>query len=212
MRYSIFLLLFLFTLACSQAPEQKGIHSPGQVLVELNSTERLMSPEEVADRLINEDPSQLLVDVRSHAEYDAFSLPGAINIPLENLMEEGNQQLIDCSRYTAVFFSNDDVLSTQAWTLNRINGCKGAFIMQGGLNRWTANLMTPVMPAETAPEGEWELYNFRKAVAQYLIGGSEALEPEEFPVVRKKVVVARKKVAPQPKPKKKVVVEEEEGC
>ena len=212
MRYSIFLFLFLFLLGCNQAPQEEGLPSPSQVLVELSSAERLISPEQVADRLINEDPSQLLVDVRSHTEYDAFSLPGAINIPLEKLMEEGNQQLIDCSRYTAVFFSNDDVLSTQAWTLNRMNGCKGALIMQGGLNLWTANLMTPEMPEETASEEEWELYNFRKAVAQYLIGGSEALAPEEFPVV-KKVVTAKKKIATKPKPKKKAVVEEEEeGC
>ena len=212
MKYGIIILLFLFTLSCNQVPKEEELPSPSQVLVELNSAERLISPEQVVDRIINEDPSQLLVDVRSHAEYDAFSLPGAINIPLENLMEEGNQQLIDCSRYTAVFFSNDDVLSTQAWTLNRMNGCKGALIMQGGLNLWTANLMTPETPEETASEEEWELYNLRKAVAQYLIGGSEALEPEEFPVV-KKVVTAKKQIATKPKPKKKAVVEEEEeGC
>ena len=161
MKYGIIILLFLFTLSCNQVPKEEELPSPSQVLVELNSAERLISPEQVVDRIINEDPSQLLVDVRSHAEYDAFSLPGAINIPLENLMEEGNQQLIDCSRYTAVFFSNDDVLSTQAWTLNRMNGCKGALIMQGGLNLWTANLMTPETPEETASEEEWELYNAR---------------------------------------------------
>jgi rhodanese-related sulfurtransferase len=205
------LLSFLMMMSACQNESEHEVLSSDQLLIELNSHERLVSPEEVAAKLIENDPSQLLVDVRDHTEYDAFTLPGAINVPLKRILEQENQNILDCSRYTLVFFSNDDLIATEAWTLNRLAGCQGALVMQGGLNLWTQNLLTPAQPEETAPEEEWELYRLRKAIAQYLIGGSEELAPEDFPVV-KKVVAPKKAIAVQPKPKKKAIVEEEEGC
>ncbi len=183
--------------------------TPAQLLLDLADNERYASTDQVADWLINKDPSLRLVDVRDQEAYAAFTLPGAVNIPLDKILTLENQELMDCERYTVVFFSNDDLTAEQAWQLSRRNGCKSAYVMQGGLNEWTATILDPQEPGELATAEELELYQFRRAVCQYFIGGSEEMEPEEFQQIVKPVV-EKKKIEVAPKPKKKM--EEEEGC
>jgi rhodanese-related sulfurtransferase len=205
MKYLFFLTVLLIFTNCANEPTNEI--TPEQLLLDLTDNERYISVDEVADRMINKDPSLLLVDVRNHETFDAFTLPGAINIPLENLLSSENSDLIDCERFTVVFFSNDDLHAEQAWLLSRRTGCKSNHIMRGGLNEWTTTILDPEKPDDLATAEEWELYRFRRAVCQYFIGGSEQLEPEEFPeliryVQPKKTIV----------PKKKKAKEEEEGC
>ncbi len=212
--YFILLILFFSTLACNQqASSGEGQASPGTLLVGLVEENRFLTAEEVADMLINDDPSLLLVDVRSHDEYDAFTLKGAINIPLEDFLKEQNRSLLDCERYTIVFFSNSSVRAEKAWILGRRLGCKDIYILKGGLNEWTARIMDPAPPPETASAEELELYQLHKAARKYFIGSSKALEPEPYvpPAAPKKQVV-KKEIKVEPKPKKPAPVVEEEGC
>ncbi len=207
MKHFLFLFAILVLAGCANEKPQEL--SPDQLLLDLTGNERYASTDQVADWLINKDPSLRLVDVRDHSAFDTFTLPGAVNIPLDKILAPENRELLDCERYTVVFFSNDDLTAEHAWQLSRRNGCKSAYVMQGGLNEWTATIFDPQEPGELASAEELELYQFRRAVCQYFIGGSEELEPEKFQEIVKPVV-EKKKIEVTPKPKKKV--EEEEGC
>jgi sulfur-carrier protein adenylyltransferase/sulfurtransferase len=204
MKHLLFLFGILVLAGCANEKSQEV--TPAQLLLDLTNSERYTSTDEVAGWLINKDPSLRLVDVRDPAAYNAFTLPGAVNIPLDKILAPENRELLDCERYTVVFFSNDDLTAEQAWQLSRRNGCKSTYVMRGGLNEWTATILDPQDPGELASAEELELYQFRKAVCQYFIGGSEELFQEIV-----KPVVEKKKIEVTPKPKKKVV-EEEEGC
>jgi 3-mercaptopyruvate sulfurtransferase SseA len=46
--------------------------------------EQYVHPDAVADMLINEDPYVRLIDVRTPDQFEEFSLPGAVNIPLSD--------------------------------------------------------------------------------------------------------------------------------
>ncbi len=207
MKQFLFLLTLILIFGCANEQPKNDL-TPGQLLLDLTNNERYTSPEQVADWIINQDPSLRLVDVRDHGAYDAFALPGALNIPFEKLLDAENQSLLDCERYMVVFYSNDDLAAANAWMIARRTGCQNAYVMQGGLNRWAENILNPPKPDATASAEEIELYNFRKAVCQYFIGGSGQLAPEKYEVIRQPV--AEKKTI-QVKPKKKIV-EEEEGC
>ncbi|MCK7536091.1 MAG: rhodanese-like domain-containing protein [Marinilabiliales bacterium] len=52
-----------------------------ELLAEVNTRTQYVTPETVADMIVNKDPSLRLIDVRSQDEFEKFSLPGAINIP-----------------------------------------------------------------------------------------------------------------------------------
>ena len=56
-----------------------------EMLNEVQYGTELIHPDELADWLINNDPSIQLIDIRSADEFDNFHLDGAINIPLNTI-------------------------------------------------------------------------------------------------------------------------------
>ncbi len=184
--------------------------SPEFMLLEMNDPSRLISTDKMAEKIISKDPILLLIDVRPEAEYNKFTIPGAVNIPLEKLLSEEAAEHLGSKEMEKVFFSNDDIYSTQAWMLARRNNYENVYVMKGGLNEWVETILQPAEPSPTASSEEFELYNLRKATSLYFIGGSEALSPEAFQEI-KPPVGAKKKIDVQPKPQiqKK---DEEEGC
>lgn len=215
------LLLLLVGAACRrsdpslvQGPEARP--QPAQLLLELNDERRFMSVDQVADQIIKKLPELLLVDVRSDAEFKAYSLPGAVHIPLDKLLEPANQQRLDCGKYSIVFYSNGQTSAEKAWFITRQRGCRDVYVMQGGLNEWTVAFLQPQEPAQTAPQEVWDQYQFRIAARQYFAGASKALAPEPFqaPAAAPEAAAGqtRKNIEVKPKAAKPAAKDEEEGC
>ncbi|MBK8045631.1 MAG: rhodanese-like domain-containing protein [Haliscomenobacter sp.] len=206
----IFLIIGLLAfVSCHREGKETEMPSPQQLLLEIYQKQSFASVEQVANWIINKDPSLVLVDVRQPAEFKQFSLPGAINIPLGELLSQENRKQIDCEKFKPVFFSNDDLQSEKAWMLHRRLGCASGYVMKGGLNAWVSAILAPQEPPQTASEEAFELYRFRQALAKYFTGGSKALGPEPFATPVAEQLPAPKKIQTKPKPK---AAEEEEGC
>lgn len=162
-----------------------------ELLEEAVSYEPYIHPDNVADMLINEDPVLQLIDVRTPDEYEKFHLPGAINIPLPDLLSEEYEDLIDQDTKMNVFYSNGSLKSNEAWMITRQLGYKNNYVLQGGLNYWAEVIMNPEAPDQTSPDEEIAKYNFRKGASQALGGGT--IEKNEVDI----------KVPPKPVIKKK---------
>ena len=144
---------------------------PEILFKEINNPARYLSVDLVAERLINEDPSVMLIDIRTPDQFESYSLPGAFNIPLDEIalpdwMDYLNQEDMD-----VVLYSNGDVISDQAWIICSRLGYKNLYVMSGGLNLWFEDIMQPVAPVETAPSEDFDLYAFRRAASIHF-GGS----------------------------------------
>ena len=222
MKNLYFLLLVLFASAGCDIEGVLGDNgsspelTPEGLLLEIIDDRRFVSVDEVADWIINQDPSVTLVDVRSQDEFDHFSLPGAVNVPLSDLLAESAETQLDCDRRSLIFFSTGSIVAEQAWMLYRRKGCLNNYVMEGGLNAWGDKIIQPEKPAETASSEEWDLYNFRIAARKYFLGASTELEPEPYvepakPKAATTAAPAKKEVKVKPK-KKLPVFEEEEGC
>ena len=83
------------------------------------SGEQFIHPDQVADMLINKDPQLQLIDVRTPDEFDKFSLPGAVNIPLTSLLSPEFRDIIDQDIKMNVFFSNGSIHANEAWIITR---------------------------------------------------------------------------------------------
>jgi len=83
------IVLIGLSLALLLLPEKKFNKemAPEELLMQINSTSRFITPDIVADRIIKKDPAMILVDVRSPEEYIKYSLPGSMNIPLSSLAD-----------------------------------------------------------------------------------------------------------------------------
>ncbi len=177
---------------------------PEQLLLEINDNTRYVSTDEVAEKLIYGDAYTQLIDVRSAEAYKKFHLKGALNIPLDSILnkdENGGfeyEDILNQDIKTNVFYSNGTVYANQAWVLLRRLNYKNNYVMKGGLNRWIETIIKPVRPPITATQKEFDLYNFRKAASMFFGGGTA-------------VSVSSENTAPVPVIKKKAGKKEEEG-
>jgi sulfur-carrier protein adenylyltransferase/sulfurtransferase len=147
-----------------------------QLLAEAVTKAQFVSPDIIADMLVNKDPSLQLIDVRSQAEFERFSLPDAINIPLSELLSPQWESVINQDIKMNVFFSNGSVEANQAWMVARHLGYRNNFVLQGGLNYWGETILNPQVPPQTSPDEEVARYDFRRAAGQALTRGSGPLK------------------------------------
>ncbi len=167
--------------------------SAEELLNEVKEQLQFIHPDQVADMLINKDPSLQLIDVRSVAEFEKFSLPGAINIPLENLLSEDYEDYIDQDVKLNVFYSNGSTSANEAWMITRQLGYENNYVLQGGLNFWVETIMSPEKPTETSPSEELAKYDFRKGAGAALGGAAVSTANNSKTTAPKPPLVKRKK-------------------
>jgi rhodanese-related sulfurtransferase len=112
-----------------------------------------------------------LIDVRDPDEFDKFSLPGAINIPLSDLLNPQWTDVLNQDVKMNVFYSNGSLQANQAWMITRQLGYENNFVLEGGLNHWVETIMNPARPSSTSPNEELARYDFRQAAGSALGGG-----------------------------------------
>jgi rhodanese-related sulfurtransferase len=143
-----------------------------QLLDEVKEGIQFVTTDQIADMLVQKDPSLQLIDVRSSDEFDKFHLPEAINIPLTNLLATEFEEVLNQDVKMNVFYSNGTTQSNEAWMIIRQLGYVNNYVLQGGLNHWAETIMKPEAPAQTSPDDELAKYDFRMGASQALGGAS----------------------------------------
>jgi sulfur-carrier protein adenylyltransferase/sulfurtransferase len=171
-----FLTLILFILALIIALVPQNTTRPykltaEQLLSEIRTGTQFVSPDEVADKIVQKDPSIQLIDVRNPREFDMFNLPGAINIPLQDILSEGNSEILNQGTRMNIFYSNGSTEANEAWLLTRQLGYQNNYVLQGGLNYWMETILNPLKPGSVISNDEIARYDFRKAASMALGGG-----------------------------------------
>lgn len=149
--------------------------TPEQLLEEIRTGTQFVSPDELAEKIIQKDPSIQLVDVRNPREFELFNLPGAINIPLQDILSEQYTDMLNQGTKMNIFYSNGSTEANEAWLLTRQLGYPNNYVLQGGLNYWMETIFNPEKPAGISSNDEIAKYDFRKAASMALGGGSVAL-------------------------------------
>jgi rhodanese-related sulfurtransferase len=167
-----------------------------QLLGEANTRTQYIAPETVADMIIKKDPSFQLIDVRSQDEFEKFSLPGAINIPLADLLSDKFSDVLNQEVKMNILYSNGTITANEAWMVTRQLGYKNNFVLEGGLNYWFESILNPQKPASTSPDEEFAKYDFRLSAGKALGGGMSVQTNQNE-------TVATAKPAIQAAPKKK---------
>jgi len=167
-----------------------------ELLSEVNTRTQYVTPDAVADMIIKKDPSLRLIDVRSQEEFEKFSLPGAINIPVTDLLSDQYADILDQDIKMNIFYSNGSLTANEAWMITRQLGFNNNFVLEGGLNYWFDAILNPQKPASTSSDEEFAKYDFRKSAGQALGGGGVVQSTAESGSVSAKPIV---KSAPKKK-------------
>lgn len=177
-----FLALFIIPMGLIIAAVPQNKTNPykltaEQLLSEANSRTQFITADAVADMIVKKDPSLRLIDVRSQDEFEKYSLPGAINIPVTDLLSEQYADILNQNAKMNVFYSNGTVTSNEAWMVTRQLGYENNYVLEGGLNYWFDAILNPQVPASTSSDEEFAKYDFRKSAGQALGGGAVAMQP-----------------------------------
>jgi sulfur-carrier protein adenylyltransferase/sulfurtransferase len=168
---SVLILLGVGLVFLKTNPDNKAI-TPQKLLTELNENTRYISTDNLARRMIEGDPSIQLVDVRTADEARTFMLRGAVNIPLSDLLKTDSRSFFEQEGKDFIFYSNDEMLSNQAWTLARRIGINHLFVLKGGLNCWVETILQPKEPAQTENQEAFDIYQARLGARQYFTGAT----------------------------------------
>ncbi len=193
-RFILSLILVSLGLVAAILPQKKNSSielDAQQLLNEIQQENHLISTDEMANALINNDPEYQLIDLRSETEYKQYSLPGSINIPFEKLFDAEWAPYIDQIARKNVFYSNGTTLSSEAWMLTKQRGFKNNYILQGGLNEWYTTIIEPEVPASINGEEAINDYEARLGAKQFFTGAgavnnASANTDAKKPVARKK--------------------------
>jgi sulfur-carrier protein adenylyltransferase/sulfurtransferase len=172
--------------------------SADELLNEAKTRTQYVTPETVADMIVKKDPTLRLIDVRSQDEFEKFSLPGAINVPIADLLSDQYADILNQDVKMNVFYSNGSLTANEAWMVTRQLGYKNNYVLEGGLNYWFDAILNPKKPESTSSDEEFAKYDFRKSAGSALGGGgiveSAAVPstPSEKPAV---IPIAKKKKA-----------------
>lgn len=178
----LMLVLAIGTLLVKKQREPKQIE-PATLLAEIVQPTRYVTTDQVAKMIIQGDPSLEMIDVRSAKEFDQFSLPHSINVPLDSLLTPSSLQNFGIPGTRVVFIGNDDIAADKAWVLTKRLGYNRTYVMKGGLNQWMQTIIDPKEPTEDEPATAFDTYQFRKGAQLYFTGAKvETAEPGKMKV------------------------------
>jgi len=125
----------LFLVLPSQPRSHPDEKDAKTIVREMVAGQHLTSIDEVAYSLLNPDEHPLtLIDVREPQDYTRFTLPGAVNIPLADILSPDYEPILNNPAKPAVFFSFSETRASEAWVLTRRDGANNAYVLEGGLN------------------------------------------------------------------------------
>jgi len=189
-------VVLLFALSLAMIPEnttQQYKLTALEMLEEVEYGSELIHPYELADWLINKDPSIQLIDVRAPQEFEKFSLYNAINIPLNNILSNEWVDYLDQGVKMNILYSNGSTQSHEAWMILRQLGYENNYVLQGGLNYWVETILNPETPKSTDPNDEIAKYDFRKGASQYFGGASISTNTSSSSTTKKPIIKRKKK-------------------
>ena len=132
-----------------------------EFLTESKELSKNMSPIDAAESILEKKSNVVFVDVRNEDMFNTFHLENAVNIPIHKILNEESIEFYK-SDVKKVFYCNNGILANQVWMLLTQFGIKNIFVLQGGLDYFSNNIIKKYSPKGTAYNDEILLYDYSK--------------------------------------------------
>lgn len=165
-----------------------------------------VSPEDLADWIIQGRSDYRLLDLRTEAEFNQYHIPGSENVPLTALAQHGlmrNEKIL--------LYSEGGIHSAQAWFLLKAQGYKGVYMVRGGLEEWKDLVLFPQLAAGASPEQQ-KAFEKAKHVSAYFGGTPQTGEPASTQQTTLSLPTLKAPSAPAPTTGTAAKKKKKEGC
>ncbi|HEU4456629.1 MAG TPA: rhodanese-like domain-containing protein [Longimicrobium sp.] len=119
---------------------------------------------ELATWIRDRKPGLRVVDVRPAAEFDAYHLPTAENLPLTALTGAGFR-----ADETVVLYAEGGTQAVRGWVILRAAGVERAHYLRGGLHEWMTEIVEPTLAADATP-AERSVFARKAEISRYFGG------------------------------------------
>ncbi len=128
-------LMVVFLLIPGQRSSSLRETGPKALHAELLTNDRFMNTQKVTYQIMQQKNDLILVDVRAAEDYQHFSLPGAVNIPMEEIPDRAYRRFFLENKAQLVFYGFGNSAAELAWTAARRAGYENIYVLNGGLNK-----------------------------------------------------------------------------
>lgn len=187
----LLIVLALGLVILPRTNEQKETN-PKVLLSAIAEKSRYLTVDQVTHRIIENDPTLLLIDLRTADQFKTFALPGSLNITTDSLLSQANLELFSQPGKDKVLYANADLTSEKAWLLCTRFSLNRIYIMKGGMNEWFNTIVKEKAVSGTPSSADLDLLSFRKAARQFFIGSGETVNATVNPTINEKIQVIRK--------------------
>jgi len=187
----LLIVLALGLVILPRTNEQKETN-PKVLLSAIAEKSRYLTVDQVTHRIIENDPTLLLIDLRTADQFKTFALPGSLNITTDSLLSQANLELFSQPGKDKVLYANADLTSEKAWLLCTRFSLNRIYIMKGGMNEWYNTIVKEKSVTGTPSSADLDLLSFRKAARQFFIGSGETVNASVNPTINEKIQVIRK--------------------
>ncbi len=145
--------------------------------------------DKLANQIVNNYYSLNIIDVRTPEEYNAWHMPMAINIPLDQLLDRQNIPLFKQKLRTNIFYADGDTLVRMACLKAKFAGNSDNRILKESAEDFRKMFFEPEAPLPGAEKSQITIYNFRVQTARKMTDMENAIKKRSAPVKREVVTV-----------------------
>jgi rhodanese-related sulfurtransferase len=177
--------LVLFIIAITPDSKTRLESRISRELQQKDVTSVMISPDKLANEIVNNYYKINIVDVRSPEAFKAYHLPFAINIPLEKMSAREWKTILKQKHKANYFYADNQQDAKKAYLFAVNLGNADNFILSESSVGFKKMFTDLVPPAENAGKNEQNIYNFRKKAATDMATLVEAFKNSSQPVEAK---------------------------
>jgi rhodanese-related sulfurtransferase len=137
----VVLAIGLVFTSLKSSKKYKFKESAKQLHTELLASNHQIDPNTALDMINNNDDNHVFVDLRNPREYANFHVQGAINVPMQRVLDDEYIPYLKDNRIK-ILYSENSIDANQVRLLLTQYGYENLMVLQGGANFWKENMMT----------------------------------------------------------------------
>jgi len=177
--------VFIVIMAFTPNRQEYILNQIAEARQQKKCTFREMSSDKLAYELIHNHYKINLIDVRNKKIFENNHLPLAINIPLEEMMNQEWKVYFIQDYKTNIFYADEDTTAKKACLLARFMGDSDNYILKENTEQFYEMFFNLEHPSGNATKQEFDEYRFRSQAAEDLINLEHALKKFSQPVKKK---------------------------
>jgi rhodanese-related sulfurtransferase len=161
-KFSVALVALGLIVALLPSPASRLLRAkPERLVAMLNDEESRITVDQVARFVVNEDDKVQIVDLRSADDFGKSSIPGSVNIPMDDFLERNPSTLLAPKNIKTILCSTGDKDAENAFLYARAMRFNNTVIMKGGLDEWTRTVLNTSFSGDTITARENALFETR---------------------------------------------------